>query len=61
MGSITYNYKNRFRAERQQFYELGANQEGLRPTNDFDFRYSTYRATLGAVASAAICAPCLIF
>jgi outer membrane receptor protein involved in Fe transport len=53
VGSITYNYKNRFRAERQQFYELGANQEGLRPTNDFDFRYSTYRATLGAVGNLA--------
>ncbi len=53
VGSVTYNYKNRFRAERQQFYELGEGQEGLRPTNDFDFRYSTYRATLGAVGNLA--------
>ncbi|MCG6920370.1 MAG: TonB-dependent receptor [Acidobacteria bacterium] len=51
VGSITYNYKNRFRSEAQQFYALGEGNTGLRPTNDFDFRYSTYRATLGAVGN----------
>jgi hypothetical protein len=53
VASVTYNYKNRFRSERQQIYQLGAGQQGLRPTNDFDFRYSTVRATLGAVANLA--------
>jgi outer membrane receptor protein involved in Fe transport len=51
VGSITYSYKNRFRAEQQQFYALGEGNTGLRPTNDYDFRYSTYRATLGAVGN----------
>jgi hypothetical protein len=53
VASVTYSYKNRFRRERQQFYALGQGGEGLRPTNDFDFRYSTARATLGAVANVA--------
>ena len=53
VASVSYNYKNRFRSERQQIYNLGAGQTGLRPTNDFDFRYSTVKATLGAVGNVA--------
>jgi len=54
VGSVTYNYKNRFRSERQQFYALAGGSEAiLRPTNDFDFRYSTYQATLGAIANVS--------
>ena len=53
MGSITYSYKNRFRAEQQQYYITGGEGESLIPTTDFDFRYSTYRATLGAVGNLA--------
>jgi hypothetical protein len=54
VGSVTYNYKNRFRAERQQFYALGGGDEAiLRPTNDYDFRYSSYLSTVGALANFA--------
>ncbi len=51
VGSVTYNYKNRYRTEEQQYYALGEGNTGLRPTNDYDFRYSTYRATVGAVGN----------
>jgi outer membrane receptor protein involved in Fe transport len=51
VGSVTYNYKNRFRSERQQYYIIGSDADGLINTNNYDFRYSTYRATLGAVAN----------
>ena len=51
VGSVTYNYKNRFRAEEQQYYIVGDEEGTLTPTNDFDFRYSTYRATVGAVGN----------
>jgi len=53
VGSVTYNYKNRFRAEEQQYYIVGNEEGTLTPTNDFDFRYSTYRATVGAVGNLA--------
>ncbi|MGD8895980.1 MAG: TonB-dependent receptor, partial [Acidobacteriota bacterium] len=51
VGSVTYNYKNRFKAEKQQYYIIGSEPDSLIPTNDFDFRYSTHRATLGAVGN----------
>ena len=50
VGSVTYNYKNRFRAERQQYYIIGP-ENSLINTNNYDFRYSTYRATVGAVGN----------
>ncbi len=50
VGSIAYNYETSFRTERQVFYALGEG-DSLRQTNDFDFEYSTRRATLGAVAN----------
>lgn len=53
VGSVTYSYKNRFRGERQQYYIIGSEPDSLIPTNDFDFRYSTYRATLGAIGNLA--------
>jgi outer membrane receptor protein involved in Fe transport len=50
VGSVTYSYKNRFRAERQQYYITGP-EDSLINTNNYDFRYSTYRATVGAVGN----------
>ena len=51
VASLTYNRKHRYHEEEQQYYAVGIGGEGLRPTNDFDFRYSTIHATLGAVAN----------
>jgi TonB-dependent receptor len=53
IGSITYNYKNRYRAESQQYYIAGDSEGSLTPTNDYDFRYSTYQSTLGAIGNVS--------